>query len=126
MTNADKKMVSYDEVGGGQIAVITLDRPEARNAQNKQMTYELNDAFTRAANTAAVKCIVLAANGPHFSAGHDLKGPGQYDAEPVWVGGSTDRGGAEGLMAFGRRCTSTCADVGTTSRNRPSLPFRAT
>ena len=100
MTNADKKMVSYDEVEGGQIAVITLDRPEARNAQNKQMTYELNDAFTRAANTVAVKCIVLAANGPHFSAGHDLKGPGQYEADPVWVGGPTDRGGAEGLMAF--------------------------
>ena len=100
MTNADKKMVSYDEIEDGQIAVITLDRPEARNAQNKQMTYELNDAFTRAANTAAVKCIVLAANGPHFSAGHDLKGPGQYEADPVWVGGPTDRGGAEGLMAF--------------------------
>ena len=64
------------------------------------MTYELNDAFTRAAYTDSVKCIVLAANGPHFSAGHDLKGPGDYEAPPVWVGGSTTRGGAEGLMAY--------------------------
>lgn len=94
------KMVQYEEVAEGQIAVITLDRPEARNAQNNQMTYELNDAFTRAARTDSVKCIVLAANGPHFSAGHDLKGPGDYEAEPVGVGGSWDRGGAEGHMAY--------------------------
>ena len=70
------KMVRYEEVRDGRIAIITLDRPEARNAQNKQMTYELNDAFTRGAHTDSVKCIVLAAEGPHFSAGHDLKGPG--------------------------------------------------
>jgi len=94
------EMVRYEEVDDGRVAVITLDRPEARNAQNKQMTYELNDAFTRAAHTDSVKCIVLAANGPHFSAGHDLKGPGVYDADPVWVGGSTGRGGSEGLMAY--------------------------
>jgi enoyl-CoA hydratase/carnithine racemase len=98
--DAAKPMVTYEEVDDGAIAVITLDRPEARNAQNKQMTYQLNDAFTRAARTDSVKCIVLAANGPHFSAGHDLKGPGQYDAEPIWVGGSDTRGGAEGLMAY--------------------------
>ena len=100
MTNTTPEMVKYEEVSDGRIAVITLDRPEARNAQNKQMTYELNDAFTRAARTDSVKCIVLAANGPHFSAGHDLKGPGVYDADPVWVGGSTGRGGSEGLMAY--------------------------
>ena len=93
-------MVAYEEVENGAIAIVTLDRPDARNAQNKQMTYELNDAFTRAANTDSVKCIVLAASGPHFSAGHDLKGPGDFEADRVWVGGPTDRGGAEGLMAF--------------------------
>lgn len=94
------EFVRYEEIDDGSIAVVTLDRPEARNAQNKRMTYELNDAFTRAAFADSVKCIVLAANGPHFSAGHDLKGPGVYDADPVWIGGSTDRSGAEGLMAF--------------------------
>jgi len=100
MTETTSEMVRYEEVSDGQIAVITLDRPEARNAQNKQMTYQLNDAFNRAARTESVKCIVLAANGPHFSAGHDLKGPGEYDAEPVWVGGSYERSGAEGAMAY--------------------------
>ena len=100
MQDTTPEMVRYEEGNDARIAVITLDRPEARNAQNKQMTYELNDAFTRAANTDSVKCIVLAANGPHFSAGHDLKGPGEYDADPVWVGGSYERGGAEGAMAY--------------------------
>jgi len=82
MADTAPEMVRYEEVSDGRIAIVTLDRPEARNAQNKQMTYELNDAFTRAAHTDSVKCIVLAANGPHFSAGHDLKGPGVYDADP--------------------------------------------
>ena len=100
MSDDHKPMVQYEERDEGRIAVITLDRPEARNAQNTQMTYELNDAFTRAAHTDSVKCIILAANGPHFSSGHDLKGPGDYEAPPVWVGGSTTRGGAEGLMAY--------------------------
>jgi enoyl-CoA hydratase len=100
MDETAPKMVRYEEVRDGRIAIITLDRPEARNAQNKQMTYELNDAFTRGAHTDSVKCIVLAAEGPHFSAGHDLKGPGVYKADPVWVGGSPNRSGSEGLMAF--------------------------
>ena len=97
--NPDRDLVRYEEIDDGSIAVVTLDRPEARNAQNKKMTYQLNDAFTRAAFAEEVKCIVLAAEGPHFSSGHDLRGPGVYDAEPHWVGGSWTRSGAEGLMA---------------------------
>lgn len=46
-----KPMVQDEEHDEGRVAVITLDRPEARNAQNKQMTYELNDVFTREAFT---------------------------------------------------------------------------
>ena len=55
------------------IARLTLNRPEARNAQNTRLLYELNDAFDLAARDDAVKVIILAANGPHFSAGHDLR-----------------------------------------------------
>ena len=58
MSDDHKPMVQYEERDEGRIAVITLDRPEARNAQNTQMTYELNDAFTRAAYTDSVKCIM--------------------------------------------------------------------
>ncbi len=61
-----------------QVARITMNRPNARNAQNLQMTYELNTAFDRAVQDDAVKVIVLAGADPHFSSGHDLR-PGSKD-----------------------------------------------
>mgnify|MGYP003319895227 CR=1 FL=1 len=54
------------------IARITLNRVDLRNAQDKTMLYELNDAFDLAAQDDGEKVIVLDANGPHFSRGHDL------------------------------------------------------
>ena len=60
-----------------RIARIVMNRPEARNAQNLQMTYDLNAAFDAAVQDDAVKVIILAGNGPHFSAGHDLRAGGQ-------------------------------------------------
>jgi enoyl-CoA hydratase len=59
------------------VAWITMNRPSFNNAQNGQMTYALDDAFVRATNDDAVKCIVLAGNGKHFSAGHDIGTPGR-------------------------------------------------
>src|ERR1700678_3447954 len=61
----------------GAIAVITLNRPEYRNAQNSAMTYALDAAFYQAADDDEVKVIVLAGKGPHFSAGHDIGTPGR-------------------------------------------------
>ena len=55
------------------VARIVLAREKARNAQSKNMFYELNDAFDIAAQDNEVKVIVLAADGPHFSSGHDLR-----------------------------------------------------
>jgi enoyl-CoA hydratase len=63
--------VVYDEPVEG-VARITLNREEKRNAQDMQMTYDINDAFNHAVMRDNVKVIILAANGPHFSAGHDL------------------------------------------------------
>jgi enoyl-CoA hydratase len=57
----------------GPVATITLDRPKAANAQNSQLIYELDAAFDRAEADADVRVVVLAAEGKHFSAGHDLK-----------------------------------------------------
>ncbi|WP_422397224.1 enoyl-CoA hydratase [Sphingopyxis kveilinensis] len=51
---------------------IILDRPKSRNAQNTQMLCELNEAFDIGARDDSIKVIILAANGPHFSSGHDL------------------------------------------------------
>src|ERR1700752_211220 len=65
-----------------RIARIVMNRPEARNAQNLQMTYDLNAAFDQAVQDDAVKVIILAGNGPHFSSSHDLR-PGGKNAAGV-------------------------------------------
>lgn len=59
------------------VAWITMNRPAFNNAQNSQMTYALDDAFQRATNDDAVRAIVLAGSGKHFSAGHDIGTPGR-------------------------------------------------
>ena len=64
------------EVAHG-VAWITMNRPTFNNAQNGQMTYALDDAFNRATQDDAVRCIVLGGNGKHFSAGHDIGTPGR-------------------------------------------------
>jgi len=58
-------------------AWITMNRPTFHNAQNSQMTYALDAAFQRAVSDDAVKVIVLAGAGKHFSAGHDIGTPGR-------------------------------------------------
>ena len=90
--------VKYEVVE--QIAKISLNRPDARNAQNRRMTYELNDALTQAAFDDEIKVIVLAAEGPHFSSGHDLRDREEYEMEPIGIAGGFGKGGAEGHMAF--------------------------
>jgi len=57
-----------------KIATITLNRPEAANAQTPELLDELDEAWQRAAADPEVRVIVLQANGKHFSAGHDIKG----------------------------------------------------
>ncbi len=61
------------ETPAPHVARIVLNRPDTRNAQDTKLLYELNDAFDKAAQDNDVKVIVLAANGPHFSSGHDLR-----------------------------------------------------
>lgn len=61
------------ETPAPHVARIVLNRPESRNAQDTRMLYELNDAFDVAAQDDEITVIILAANGPHFSAGHDLR-----------------------------------------------------
>jgi enoyl-CoA hydratase/carnithine racemase len=59
------------------IAVITLNRPRYRNAQNSAMTYALDAAFARAVDDGEVTVVVLAGAGDHFCAGHDIGTPGR-------------------------------------------------
>jgi methylglutaconyl-CoA hydratase len=55
-----------------RICTITLNRPEKRNALNNEFIQELNRAFISASKDAAIKVVVLEANGNAFCAGADL------------------------------------------------------
>ncbi|MBC7599283.1 MAG: enoyl-CoA hydratase [Polaromonas sp.] len=57
----------------GHVRRIWLNRPEARNAQSRQLLDELDEAFAAAGADKDVRVVILAARGQHFSAGHDLK-----------------------------------------------------
>ncbi|MCX4766573.1 enoyl-CoA hydratase [Streptomyces sp. NBC_01275] len=69
------------------IATVTLNRPEAANAQTMALLDDLDAAFTRAARDEEVRVVVLRANGRHFSAGHDLKDrwPGPAEITLEWI-----------------------------------------
>ena len=55
------------------VATITMNRPEKRNALSSEMMGELRDVLRTLSADSEVRAIVLAANGPAFSAGHDLR-----------------------------------------------------
>ena len=67
--------VRYEVADG--VAWLTMNRPQFNNAQNGQMTFALDECFQRAVADDAVRCIVLAGEGKHFSAGHDIGTPGR-------------------------------------------------
>lgn len=54
------------------VATVTLNRPEVRNAFNEQSIGEITLAFRQLSGDDAVRAVVLAANGPAFCAGGDL------------------------------------------------------
>lgn len=84
----DFHYIRYETADAGRIAVITLDRPKQRNAQNRGLLVELGSAFELAESDDTVRVVILRANGLSFSAGHDLgsaddvrersPGPGQH------------------------------------------------
>jgi enoyl-CoA hydratase len=55
----------------GDVAVVTLERPEKRNALSIDLRVEMADAFERLAHDETVKCIVLTGAGTAFCAGMD-------------------------------------------------------
>jgi enoyl-CoA hydratase/carnithine racemase len=66
----------------GNIAVLTLDRPQARNTMSEAMLAALRQELERLAAHKRIRAVVLAANGPAFSAGHDLKELTAHRADP--------------------------------------------
>jgi enoyl-CoA hydratase/carnithine racemase len=64
------------------IAVLTLNRPQARNSLSEQLITELHEAINGAGNDPAVRAVVIAASGRAFSSGHDLKELTAHRADP--------------------------------------------
>src|SRR5207248_1002938 len=57
----------------GSVAVLTLNRPAARNSLSEAMIAGLHAALNDIADDKNIRALVIAANGPAFSAGHDMK-----------------------------------------------------
>ncbi|WP_445215710.1 enoyl-CoA hydratase [Bradyrhizobium sp. Pa8] len=57
----------------GPIAVLTLNRPAARNSLSQAMIASLHAELNEIRDDKAIRGVVIAANGPAFSAGHDMK-----------------------------------------------------
>src|SRR5262245_35722598 len=81
------------------IAILTLNRPEARNSLSAAMIVAIGEAFEAIGRDRAIRAVVLAANGPAFSAGHDLKEFAQRRSDP-------DHG-----RGFFTQVTTACSEV---------------
>ena len=91
----------YEPYDDGQIVRILLNRPEARNAQNRAMLVELNEAFLRAERDDDVRVVILGGAGPMFTSGHDMGSKVAMEeiaTHPSWQENGATRGGAERLM----------------------------
>ncbi len=97
--------VKYEPQDDGSIVRIILNRPEARNAQNRGMLVELNEAFLAAEADDNVRVVILSGEGKMFSSGHDMgskvaaaeRRGGENPHPTVETNGGT-RQGAENLM----------------------------
>jgi enoyl-CoA hydratase len=101
----DYKFLKWEAFDDGMIIRISLNRPDQRNAQNRGMLVELDDAFARAEADDTVRVVILAGEGPMFSSGHDIGSkqaraefsPGPEQHRTVTINGGT-RDGAERTM----------------------------
>jgi enoyl-CoA hydratase/carnithine racemase len=81
------------------VAVLTLNDPDTRNSLSEAMLEALGDALTAIAHDASVRAVVLAANGPAFSAGHNLKEL------------TSRRSDADGGRAYFKHIVTTCSTM---------------
>jgi enoyl-CoA hydratase/carnithine racemase len=83
----------------GPIAVLTLNRPQARNSLSEDLLAALSDALTAIAADDSVRAVVIAANGLAFCAGHDMR-------ELL-----AHRTGADGGRAYFEKLMDQCSSV---------------
>ncbi len=82
IANFDSPVLSIEQ--DEHVATVWLDRPEARNAMGMDLWRDLPRAMAAVSGDAEVRAVVIAAKGPHFSVGLDLKAMGS-----VLSGGGT-------------------------------------
>ena len=98
---ADYQFLQYETHDDGAIVRILLDRPDARNAQNRGLLVELYDAFLRAEADDTCRVVILGGTGPLFSSGHDLGSKvamEEYQSHPTSKINGATRVGAEKRM----------------------------
>jgi enoyl-CoA hydratase len=98
---ADYQFLQYETHDDGAIVRILLDRPEARNAQNRGLLVELDEAFLRAEADDACRVVILGGTGPLFSSGHDMGSKvaiEEYQTHPTSKINGATREGAEKRM----------------------------
>src|SRR4051794_8942923 len=93
-TGADAVLLRQNE---GPVAVLTLNRPAARNSLSEALLGALGQALTSIAKDDSVRAVVLAASGTAFCAGHDLKEL------------TSRRGDADGGRAYFQQIMTTCS-----------------
>ncbi len=97
----DYEFLQYETHDDGAIVRILLDRPEARNAQNRGLLVELDEAFAVAEADDTCRVVILGGTGPMFSSGHDMgsaQAIAEYQSHPTMSINGATRDGAEKRM----------------------------
>ncbi len=84
------------------VLVVTLNRPEARNALSPEMTRIMTEAWRRVDEDPAIRCCVLTGTGGYFCAGADLKAMTASHPSESFSSGGFDPTTIESLLK-GRR-----------------------
>ncbi len=98
IANFDSPVLSIEQ--DEHVATVWLDRPEARNAMGMDLWHDLPLAMAAVSGDAEVRAVVIAAKGPHFSVGLDLKAMGSALSGGGSSGGAGEAGaGSPSSMA---------------------------
>ena len=90
----------------GEVATLWLDRPEARNAMGQDLWRDLPQAMEAVNSDPDVRVVVVAAKGPHFTVGLDLKAMGG-----LLAGDGAQRSGSAGPASAASRARGTRSEV---------------
>lgn len=103
MTAFSSDVISLERSSDGRVATVWLDSPERRNAMGRALFDDLPRAMADVSADPAVRAVVIAAKGPHFTVGLDLKEMGSL----LTAGGDGSGGGSGAGSGAGAGRSST-------------------